>query len=156
MPGPEALLRRHAGSLLVALQLALLAGLLLLALPAALGQRVPAIAWALAAAGVALGLWALAANRPGNFNIRPTPREGGLLVQRGPYRWIRHPMYTALLVWGTGCAWASATAAGWACLVGLVAVLAIKAGLEERLMHQAHPAYTAYAARTWRFVPWVY
>ena len=28
---------------------------------------------------------------------RPVPREGGHLVQHGPYRWIRHPMYSALI-----------------------------------------------------------
>ncbi len=153
MPGPDGLQRRRVGSLLVALQLGLLAALLLLAWLAGPVDRVPGPAWGLAAAGVGLGLWALAANRPGNFNIRPAPREGGQLVQRGPYRWIRHPMYSALMVWGLGCAWAGASAVAWLCLVGLVVVLVIKATLEERWMCHAHPGYAAYAARTRRFVP---
>ena len=53
---------------------------------------------------MALGLWALSANRPGNFNIRPEPKTDGQLVQTGPYRWIRHPMYTAVLLFSIGCA----------------------------------------------------
>src|SRR4029450_4206361 len=52
----------------------------------------------LVAAGVALGIWAVTANRPGNFNIRPEPKSGGQLVQTGPYRYLRHPMYSALMV----------------------------------------------------------
>lgn len=47
-----------------------------------------------------LGLWALSRNRPGNFDIRPTPREGGHLVQQEAYRWIRHPTYTAVIACG--------------------------------------------------------
>jgi protein-S-isoprenylcysteine O-methyltransferase Ste14 len=78
---------------------------------------------------MALGLWALSANRPGNFNIRPEPKADGQLVQTGPYRWIRHPMYTAVL---------------W-----------LKAVLEERMMCQRHPAYRAYMARTRRFLPFL-
>ena len=96
----------------------------MLALPALLRGHAPAGAWGVAAAGALLGLWALSCNRPGNFNIRPTPRAGGQLVQQGPYRWIRHPMYTAVMACGLACAWAGSLPWGWFGVVLLVAVLA--------------------------------
>ena len=85
------------GAVLVGLQFALLAWLAVKAAVGVGAARVPAEALAAAAAAIALGLWALSAHRPGNFNIRPLPRERGHLVQHGPYRWVRHPMYSALI-----------------------------------------------------------
>ncbi|CAD5373912.1 hypothetical protein RA210_U40315 [Rubrivivax sp. A210] len=107
----------------------------------------------MAAGSTLLGLWALASNRPGNFNIHPSPREGGQLVQRGPYRWIRHPMYTAVLAFGLACAWAAGAPWGWVCLTALLAVLVAKAALEERWMLEQHAGYAAYRERTHRFLP---
>lgn len=110
-------------------------------------------AWSAMAAAVVLGMWSLAANRPGNFNIHPAPREGGRLVTVGPYRWIRHPMYSAVLLFGLACALASAGLAAWALLAALAGVLWVKSSLEERWMAARHPAYAAYRERTRRFVP---
>jgi len=145
--------RDSIGALLVGLQLALMLALGALVLPAFGRGVAPAGSWALAAAGLALGLWALSANRLGNFNIRPAPRAGGRLVQHGPYRWIRHPMYSAVIVVGAACCWAATS--GWACAEWLVlaAVLAVKARLEERWMSVAPPDYPAYRERTRMFVP---
>ena len=128
-------------------------GLALLVLPAFLRSDAPAGAWGVAAAGALLGLWALSCNRPGNFNIRPTPRAGGQLVQRGPYRWIRHPMYSAVMACGLACAWADSSRWVWLGIVMLVAVLATKASFEERWMLAEHPGYAAHQKRTGRFLP---
>lgn len=144
------------GTALVVLQFLLLA---VLAWKAAAGMdagRLAPDALVFLAAGVALGLWAVSANRPGNFNIRPVPRAGGQLVQHGPYRWIRHPMYSALLLAGLGAARLSADAGGWLALIALALVLAVKAGVEERAMLAQHPAYADYRRRTHRFVPGLY
>ena len=154
MATPESV-RQHIGSALVALQFALIAALLVPSLPAFLEGRVHAGAWAMGIAGALLGLWALYSNRPGNFNIRPTPRTGGQMVDSGPYRWIRHPMYSAVIACGLACAWAGATAWGWLGAAALASVLAAKAVLEERWMRTEHPGYAAYCARTWRFLPGV-
>ena len=144
---------RRIGAALVTLQFALIAALAAYGAPTFLSGHAPAIAWAMAAGGAALGAWALYRNRPGNFNIRPTPRLGGQLVQQGPYRWIRHPMYTAVLLSGLACAWVLGSATGWLAWAALVTVLAVKATLEERWMLDQHPDYAAYRTRTWRFVP---
>lgn len=151
----DAAARRRIGSALVAGQLALMAALALLAAPAFLRGAAGPGAWLLALAGAALGGWAVSANRPGNFNVRPTPRAGGVLVQRGPYRWIRHPMYTSVMACGFAAAWAAASVWGWVAVAALVAVLALKASFEERWMLQAHPEYADYRLRTRRFLPWL-
>jgi protein-S-isoprenylcysteine O-methyltransferase Ste14 len=144
------------GPLLVALQFMLIAAV---AVPAArpflTGMAGPG-AWLLMVSGLALGIWALTCNRPGNFNIRPTPREGGELVQSGPYRWIRHPMYSAVLLVAAACAWVDASVWAASALAALALVLTVKAGLEERWMAAKHPGYADYCKRSRRFVPGLY
>jgi protein-S-isoprenylcysteine O-methyltransferase Ste14 len=147
---------QRLGSVLVALQFALMALIAWLAGPGFVRGPVPVAAWAIGLGAVALGLWALSANRPGNFNIRPIPKPGGQLVQTGPYRWIRHPMYTSILlaaVAGLLGADADQRLAVAAAGAALAAVLWVKAGLEERWMVAHHPAYAAYILTTRRFVP---
>lgn len=149
---PPALL----GALLVGLQFVLLAWLAVQAATGFDAGRVPIDAAVAAAAAVALGSWALSANRPGNFNIRPLPREGGHLVQHGPYRWIRHPMYSALLLGGVAAARLSGDGSTWLVLAALAVVLRIKSAVEERGMVARYPAYQDYQRRTRRFVPGLY
>jgi protein-S-isoprenylcysteine O-methyltransferase Ste14 len=146
------------GSGLVVLQFALMAVIAWLAGPGFLRGPVPVVAWAVGLGAVVVGLWALSANRPGNFNIRPVPKPGGQLVQVGPYRWIRHPMYTSILLaalagpLGADADQRLAVAAAGA---ALAAVLWVKAGLEERWMVAHHPAYADYMLTTRRFLPWL-
>lgn len=142
-----------AGRLLVGLQFGLLAlqGWRALASPSALSVQVVSL---LAASGV-LALWALAANRPGNFNIRPTPRDGGTLITSGPYRWIRHPMYTSVLLAAAAAAWKSFQTADTLLWLALLGVLVAKAAIEERALVRRFPDYLDYRARTTRFIPWL-
>jgi protein-S-isoprenylcysteine O-methyltransferase Ste14 len=151
--------RTHAvGMVLVVLQFALIGAIAWRAGPSFLALQAPALAWAVLTAGMALGAWALSANRPGNFNIRPVPKAGGRMVRSGPYAVIRHPMYTAMLLAGLaglfGVDIPGRTLVGTA-LCALLGVLWVKAGLEERWMLAQHPGYVAYRKETSRFIPWL-
>jgi protein-S-isoprenylcysteine O-methyltransferase Ste14 len=107
----------------------------------------------LLAAAAALGLWAVATNRPGNFNVRPDPRQGGVLIRHGPYRHVRHPMYLAVLLFGTGVAIGFADAWRWGVLALLAIVLHFKARFEERALLALHPDYADYMRRTPALIP---
>lgn len=111
---------------------------------------------ALVAAGAAVGVWALTANRPGNFNIRPEPKAGGQLVRRGPYRYIRHPMYAALMLAMPGFCLGYDTPWRWGAFAALLVVLVVKAGIEEEAMTARHSDYADYARSTKRFVPFIW
>lgn len=144
------------GQLLVLVQFGLLAAMGWRAITAAPAAGVANALAALAGAGsAALALWALDANRPGNFNIRPTPRHGGVLVTSGPYHWVRHPMYTSVLMAAAACALWSLRAADGVLWIALLMVLWVKASVEERALLQRFPAYQGYHARTKRFLPWL-
>lgn len=144
------------GILLVGLQFGLLFVLAALAASNVMHGVIPAGAFLLAGTSVALAAWTLLHNRPGNFNIRPTPKVRGVLVTTGPYRWIRHPMYTSVLLGGAALAWTSSTFIGWVTWSALAIVLLKKSTLEERWMREKHPGYAAYLLRTKRFLPWLF
>ncbi len=136
---------------LVVIQLALIAALV----PPWSVDGFHASGWALLALAAALGIWTLTANRPGNFSVFPAPRVGARLVTHGPYRFVRHPMYLAVLVGGLGLALGWRTPVHVAVLTALALVLHVKAGLEERLLIARFPEYLAYRARTPRILPFV-
>lgn len=147
--------RRVSSMVLVALQLGLIAALVV-------GTHWPVVphAWPLTlfllAMAVVLGIWTLGYNRWGNFNIRPELRTGARLVTGGPYRWIRHPMYASVLLGVGAVTYADARLWRVLLLVALLLVLIAKAAREEDYLRAAFPEYAAYAARTWRLVPFVY
>lgn len=119
------------------------------------GTPAPDAPWLLVAAAALAG-WALSANRPGNFNITPAPRPGGELVRHGPYRWIRHPMYAAVLLAAAAGARHAADPTAWAAFAALAVVLVVKASVEERALLRRHALYQEYRKDTARFVPWVF
>lgn len=147
--------RQFTGNLLVAMQFGVLLLLGLMAAPRVWRGEVPEMSLALAGLSAALGVWTLGHNRLGNFNIHPVPKTAGTLVTSGPYRLIRHPMYSAVLLLAAAMAWLVTpwvSVSAW-CL--LARVLWTKATLEERWMSEQHPGYAAYCQQTRRFVPWL-
>jgi len=141
----------RAGLILVALQFALIAWLVWPFTP----QTWSPLALAFAAGAVALGAWTLAYNRPGNFNIRPEPHARGRLVGGGPYRYVRHPMYSAVLLFAA--AETTAYQDPWKVVASalLFAVLLGKATIEEAYLTDRYAEYADYSRRVRRFIPWI-
>ena len=140
------------GRMLVAAQFALIAWLIWPLTP----QRWSSPAQGLIACAAGLGLWTLVHNRPGNFNIRPEPKASGRLVTSGPYRYLRNPMYSALLLFAAAEVLAYADVWKIACWLALALVLVAKATLEERGLRERYAGYTEYAKRVRRFIPGVF
>lgn len=148
--------RQHTGSLLVALQFGLLILLAVLAAPRVRQGSLPLMSLVLAGLSVLLGVWTLAYNRLGNFNIHPAPKAAGHLVTAGPYRLIRHPMYSAVLLGAGAMAWLVLPWVGVLAWGGLLLVLFTKARLEERWLCEQHAGYATYCQQNKRFVPWLF
>ncbi|NYT20464.1 MAG: isoprenylcysteine carboxylmethyltransferase family protein [Methanomicrobiales archaeon] len=81
--------------------------------------------------------------------------EGQRLVTDGVYRRIRHPMYTAHLLWGVSqplLLWN--WVAGFALLATFVPFIVVRMPAEERAMRQQFGGeYETYEARTGRLLP---
>ncbi len=114
-----------------------------------------AVAIVLQLSAVALMVWARVSFGRRSFHATAEPTEGGL-VTSGPYRWIRHPIYTAVCVFAWACVVGHPTgfAAGMAALVTLGGL--VRMFLEEKLLAVRYPEYAEYARRTRRMVPHVF
>ena len=117
----------------------------------------PLLAWAMLlviAAGAALCWWArLHLGRLLSASV--TRKEGHRVVDSGPYRLVRHPIYTGFIVIYGGLAILCASALA---LVGVAVItvgLWIKARLEEQFLSEelGAAAYGGYKARTPMLVP---
>jgi protein-S-isoprenylcysteine O-methyltransferase Ste14 len=89
-------------------------------------------------------------------HVLPEPRADAQLVARGPYRFIRHPMYASLLIFTLALVLAAPAWWRWLIWLALLVNLVLKLSYEERMLVARFPAYAAYQERTWRLVPWVY
>ncbi len=105
------------------------------------GWQLPWWAWALFAVGLAVFAWAVVSLGGKNFTILPDPRSANTLSQRGIYRWLRHPMYTAVLLCGLAVSFGAPSMARWIALAVCAVVLVTKVHYEERLLTARHPDY---------------
>ena len=89
--------------------------------------------------------------------VRHQADRGQRVVDRGPYRLIRHPMYAGMSAVVIGmCLWLGSWLAVAASVVPLGALLG-RIGLEEPLLRRALPEYNEYASRVrYRLIPGVW
>nr|MBP7689725.1 isoprenylcysteine carboxylmethyltransferase family protein [Thermoflexales bacterium] len=79
------------------------------------------------------------------------------LITSGPYRYVRHPRYVGIFAFNLGVALTFNSLLATLLAVGLLLVLMWRIGTEETMLRQAFGSdWTAYAQRSWRFIPFVY
>ena len=115
-------------------------------------------AWAaavLCVIGLAFAFWArITLGR--NWSGLVTLKEGHELVERGPYRFVRHPIYTGILTMFFATALALGHLAGFVATLLMFASFWIKLRDEEKLMLQQFPErYAAYHRRAKCIIPFV-
>ncbi len=107
--------------------------------------------------GAVLLAWAMAVNPHAETTVRIQTDRGHVVVRRGPYRWVRHPMYVGAvflqiglaLVWGSR--WAMAVAAA------IIGLFVWRTALEDRTLRRELAGYEEYAAHTrYRLLPGIW
>ncbi len=113
------------------------------------------IVLALQLAAVGVMIWARVTFGRRSFHATAQPTSGGI-VTRGPYRFVRHPIYASVCLFA------------WACVLGhpsidaLIMAAVVTGGAvtrlvcEEKLLRRRYPEYAEYARRTKRMVPYVF
>jgi protein-S-isoprenylcysteine O-methyltransferase Ste14 len=119
-----------------------------------LAERLPWLILELA--GLGLGVWAVLSMGLGNFHIAPDPLAWGRMVKRGPYRFIRHPMYLALLATTLPLVLDSFGIGRLLVWLVLLFTLIFKIQYEEGLLADRFEGYRAYVRSTSRLLPGLY
>ena len=79
-----------------------------------------------------------------------------ILVTTGPYRYVRHPMYTALVTVGISLTLLSANLYFGLPFIALIVVVAFRIRKEEEVMNETFgEEYIEYKKRTKRFIPYI-
>ncbi len=89
-----------------------------------------------------------------NLTDTVVTRREHTLITRGPYRWVRHPFYLVVFLWGLALSMMAASGLlvifGIACAI----MLAIRTRTEEaKLAERFGDAYRDYAKQTGAFFP---
>jgi protein-S-isoprenylcysteine O-methyltransferase Ste14 len=103
-----------------------------------------------------LAFWAMAVMKLGNFNIVPYPVTNGNMVTVGPYKVIRHPMYTSIFIFALALLAGQFDYLKLIISIVLVAGLVVKMIYEEGLLCNHFPDYKAYMQKTERVIPFVW
>ena len=88
-----------------------------------------------------------------SLRVHPEPSEHATFRRSGPYRFVRHPIYSGVLLLGGAVVLTSGSWEDIVALVGLVGVLSLKTRLEERFLLRRFPEYASYMSQVPRFVP---
>ena len=150
----------RSAHLLALLAIALLLGIRHWPLP--LGAQVIPGGWtrywcavALVLVGLGFSVWARVALGT-NWSGLVSVKVGHELVRHGPYRHIRHPIYSGILLAILGTALAAGQVHGLIALALALVALWLKSRVEERWMQQEFGAqYAAYRASSWALIPFV-
>jgi protein-S-isoprenylcysteine O-methyltransferase Ste14 len=121
----------------------------------------PSVAWVyvglvLTAGGLGFTIWARRALGT-NWSAMPSLKKDHELVQRGPYRFVRHPIYTGLLLAVLGTCLTGGRV--WnLCVVAMAAILLIvKLKAEEALLTRQFPeTYPQYRRRVKAIIPFLH
>ncbi len=98
------------------------------------------------------GLWWLG----DNLSALPHPKDDATLVESGPYRVVRHPIYSGLIVGAFGWALMNTSLLTLVYAAILLAFFDVKSRREERWLARKFPDYAAYQARVAKLIPLIY
>jgi protein-S-isoprenylcysteine O-methyltransferase Ste14 len=108
-----------------------------------------------AAAGAALSVWSLMQH---GWSVSPFPRpvDGAHLVESGPYRYVRHPMYSGIVMFTLGVGLAYANPVVLLTSFTFLVFFMAKTGREEEMLVEKVPGYRSYRSDVpWRLVPFL-
>lgn len=91
-----------------------------------------------------------------NLTPFPKPVEGGELVTHGPYRFVRHPIYSGLILGTLGWALLRSNPLGVALAVLLFVFFDVKSRREEVWLCAAYPGYADYQQKVRKLIPYLY
>jgi protein-S-isoprenylcysteine O-methyltransferase Ste14 len=112
---------------------------------------------ALIGAGMVLVWETFRANTFATTQVRVQAERAQTVVDSGPYRYVRHPMYAGMVLFVIGTPLMLQSLWGLAATVVLFVMLALRIRGEEQVLKQDLAGYTEYMTRTpWRIVPGIW
>ena len=122
---------------------------------APVGPVLPVLGAAIVAAGLGLAIWARR-HLGNNWSGWVTVKADHALIRSGPYRRVRHPIYSGLLSAFAGTALAIGEWRGLIAVAVAVIAFVLKLRIEERRMRETFPEYEGYRRQVAALIPGVF
>ena len=107
-------------------------------------------------AGLGASLWAISAARLGpSYSSSTEPGPSNVLVLSGTYRYVRHPIYTGMLIVASVLLLSRPRTPVVVTYVLMALVTNFRASREEALLECRYPEYAEYRKRTKRYIPFI-
>jgi protein-S-isoprenylcysteine O-methyltransferase Ste14 len=119
-------------------------------------KNISLLAYAFLILSIVLVLWAMATMQKSKLRILPEPSPNATLITNGPYHFIRHPMYTAILLGSVGLLINHFTWMRLSMVIALAIVLIIKLTWEEKMLSKKFGEYMDYMKHTKRILPFIF
>ena len=106
---------------------------------------------------IAFGIWAIKSVGEANWSVYPTPNKGSIISEREAYKIVRHPMYTALVLFFLPVALRANGFYSWTIYGVLVITLILKIIYEEKQLLVKHTEYADFKKITKkRLIPYIW
>jgi len=107
--------------------------------------------------GIILALWGISTIKKGRFNIQPELSSNAQLITDGPFKYIRNPMYTGIILFFSVSVGIYFTFYRLGVLLLLIAVLLLKIKSEEVFLELKFGSnYKNYKAASKRLIPFIF
>jgi protein-S-isoprenylcysteine O-methyltransferase Ste14 len=103
-----------------------------------------------------LAVWAVVSMKESKLRISPIPAKEARMIINGPYRVIRHPMYTSIIIGMIGLLIIHFSIIRLIMFLALIVVLIIKLNWEEKMLLEKFSGYKNYRERTNKLIPFIY
>lgn len=103
-----------------------------------------------------IGLWALISMKLSTITALPDLRQNAELTRKGPYKIIRHPMYTAVILYCMSFLIDDFNLLNAMIFIVLIFDLILKMNIEEHFLKIKFSQYSEYSRNTWRVIPFIY
>lgn len=107
--------------------------------------------------GFVITIWGVIVMKIGNFNVQPEVKLNAKFIQKGPYKIIRNPMYSGLILFFSMSIISNFSFFSLGVFSILTITFLTKINMEEKFLNQRFgERYNNYKKKTYRLIPYIY